>query len=443
MTDVLAAYSVNMAEFQRVLTSISPKYSVCVRGKHGIGKSESVYQGAQKIFSDFYKSADNCKAMVEAFKGKVKVPESELAPDGFIDHWKYEYGIPVIERRLSQLTEGDIIGLPFENEKKTATVFKPCEWLINATNFPSLLFLDERNRAIEGVKQAVFQLTDSKIFYGHVLHAESRIVIAENHGDAYDTEDCDPAELSRSLVYLLEPTVDDWLNYARGKIHLAFIEFITNNHELLEHTGMFESNKKYQDRRAWFNFGKEAGRMNLLHKDNIDLLRIIGGGFIGLEAINAFVKFVKEDFMQVTAKDIMTDWQKAKVKLQSVLANNDTEITGEQMIESSYKIDEFLKQNEGYKLNMKEAYQIALFMRDCGAEAFMNTWAAVQQNNDNTALVHAFIKKPLTAQLSGKMITGMEIPTIEEVENLRKLKKKKQLEESQGQSEQKTRGARQ
>jgi len=203
------AIPVNMASFMRLAVAIGPNIPLCVRGRHAIGKSEGVHQAAEQIFSNFYKDEENCKRFTEACGGERSIQKRLKKFNKTV--WSYEMGLPVIERRLSQMTEGDIIGLPFASKDGASTTFKPCDWLINSCKFPAVLFLDERNRALPGVKQAVFQLMDSKAFYGNCLHDETRIIVAENIGASYEVNQTDPAEVSRAATVTLVPGVDEWL----------------------------------------------------------------------------------------------------------------------------------------------------------------------------------------------------------------------------------------
>ena len=422
MSQLLTAQSVDMPNFMRLLTAIDPEHTVCVRGRHAIGKSEGVYQAALLMRSDFYKSPENCSAMVTALGGKVKVPKSASAKNGYVDHWNYEMGVPVLERRLSQMTEGDIIGLPFKHGADTfsdsgarltssSTQFKPCDWLIASCEFPVLLFLDERNRALEGVKQAVFQLTDSKAFYGHNLHDETRIVVAENDGDEYQVQACDPAEVSRCATVTLTPSVKDWLDYADGRCNEATIEFIRNNENLLEHKASHEPNKKYPDRRSWFKLDSECQRLGLFENPSDHLFYVISGAFLGVEASNKFVRFVMERNREITAEDILTNWNKAKKRL----AGKNT-ITNEQYVEACTKLNSFLnKKSAEVEMTLEQAEQYAKFMQDSPAEVMMTSWAHLSGQVANIIKVHKFVEK----MLLGCMVDNADqksfsLPTLEQ-----------------------------
>jgi midasin (ATPase involved in ribosome maturation) len=114
-------------------------FPVLLRGRHGVGKSQVVYQTAAKL------------------------------------------GLPVIERRASQMTEGDLVGLPSTDGNTTS--FNPPDWFAQACSEPVALFLDEVDRATIEVRQGIFELTDSRKLNGHILHPRTVIFAAVNGGD--------------------------------------------------------------------------------------------------------------------------------------------------------------------------------------------------------------------------------------------------------------------
>jgi hypothetical protein len=401
MSNFALAIPVGMDSFRELLTSISPSLTVCVRGRHAVGKSEGVHQAAKLIHSDFYKDAKNSSAY----------------------GWKYEDGLPVIERRLSQMTEGDIIGLPFmngedkfESGKQVAfasTQFKPCDWLLEACKRPVILFLDERNRALDGVKQAVFQLMDSKKFYGYELHPETRIVVAENIGDEYQVQACDPAEISRcSAVVTLEPSVQDWINYAKPRCHEATIQFILGHENLLEHKGVFEANKKYPDRRAWFKLDQELQRLDLFDAPEKALFRTLAGAFLGVEAATKFQQFCNERERQVSAKDILESWSKAKRRL-----SKSGPISNEAYVECVNKLGMHL---EKVKVDKDQAKEMAKFMWDCPPEPRMAAYSNLQKQQHNLVRVHPLIQTLIVATATGK--ENPPRPTELEVEEIAPVK---------------------
>ena len=137
--------SVDFATFTSVVSHIlDARLPVLLRGRHGVGKSQVVYQIADA---------------------------REL---------------PVVERRASQMTEGDLLGLPDTTETasgRKATTWNAPDWLVTACEQPVVLFLDEVDRATMEVRQGLFELTDSRKINGWHLHPETLIVAAVNGGE--------------------------------------------------------------------------------------------------------------------------------------------------------------------------------------------------------------------------------------------------------------------
>jgi len=249
---------------------IAARFPVLIRGRHGIGKSEVVYQKAKDL------------------------------------------GLPVVERRASQMTEGDLLGLP-KVENGVTTWLAP-EWLQTACNNPVVLFLDEVDRATTEVRQGIFELCDSRKIAGYTLHPDTVIFAAVNggkHGAQYQVGEMDPAELDRYTVFDVEPTVEDWLDWAQGKVKPYIWDFINNNHGHLEHKDEFEPNKKYPSRRSWVRLNKTLGDIDVTKFPH---LRTLVEGFVGMEASTAFIDFVKHYKFQVSVEDILDNGKLDLVK---------------------------------------------------------------------------------------------------------------------------------
>lgn len=362
------AIQMDMASFQELCVKFTPDITVVVRGNHGIGKSQSVYQIAKKIKSRFYENPENAARY----------------------NWSAEKGLPVIERRLSQMTEGDIIGLPVTDGKSTS--FKACNWLVEACERPVLLFLDERNRALEGVKQAVFQLMDSKAFYGYELHPETRIFVAENIGDQYSVNQIDPAELSRSAVIDLRPTVKDFLIYAESKCDRALVEYIRSNEKDLEYTGAFQGNKKYQDRRAWVRLDEQLTASGLYETPEHVMFYNMACSMIGTEIGTKFWKFCKERERDVKAIDMLTDAKAAFRRLGA-----DTEHS--KYVEIAHKIVDWLKENT---LVDKQAAQLNVFLQTVQPEVGMLVWTVLSNSKENLFVAFPHIRYTITSRLTKK-----------------------------------------
>ena len=236
---------------------------VLLRGRHGVGKSCVVYQTAEAL------------------------------------------GLPVVERRASQMTEGDLLGLPTTDGGTTS--FCPPDWYAECCNEPRVLFLDEVDRATTEVRQGIFELTDSRKLAGHHLHPDTVIFAAVNggeHGQQYQVGEMDPAELDRWTVFDVEPSIEDWLTWAKDNVDGMVWDFINNNRNHLEHTGDFEPNKVYPSRRSWERVNECLAAAGLLGESSPTLFNL-AAAFVGFEAAVSFNDFVQNYERQVTVADIL------------------------------------------------------------------------------------------------------------------------------------------
>ena len=269
-----------MAVDFKTFTAVAPlvarvKKPILLRGRHGVGKSCVVYQTANTM------------------------------------------GLPVVERRASQMTEGDLVGLPVI--EGNVTTFNPPDWFKQACDEPVLLFLDEVDRATAEVRQGIFELTDSRKLNGHVLHPETLVFAAVNggeHGEQYQVGEMDPAELDRWTVFDVEPTVEDWLGWAKDNVNEIVWDFINQNHNHLEHKGDFEPNKVYPSRRSWDRFNECVVAANLLEdegrKQGLGTIYELACAFVGFEAAVSFRDFAEKYERQVTWQNVVVEGDIAK-----------------------------------------------------------------------------------------------------------------------------------
>ena len=344
--------AIDFRTFGKVVPHIAKvKKPVMIRGKHGMGKSESIYQFAKSI------------------------------------------NMPVVERRISQMTEGDFLGLP--SIDGDSTKWNPPDWLKSACDNAVVLFFDEVDRGIQEVRQALFELTDSRKINGWHLHEDTLIFAAVNggtHGSQYQVGEMDPAELDRWTVFDLEPSVDDWLTYAKDKVNEVVWDFVNHNRVHLEHKGEYEPNKVYPSRRSWFRFNECITTAELLGeemKSNLPIMYEIGCGFIGMEASVAFRDFVQKYESQVTVEDIFN----GKMEKTKSWGINEHIAMIDKIIAS-----EMLKTEIG----QKEITNLANYGMQMPAEATMKLWKLIgAQNVKNAVNFHKHTSAHLVSIMAG------------------------------------------
>lgn len=310
--------SLSASELIALALALSPEMTLVIQGETGIGKTSVVSQIAATLRDDFYKDAANCERMTRAWD-QIHGGTNPLG------EWSFERGLPVMARRLSQMTDGDLLGIPLQGEGEApGTKFNATDWYRFSCQFPVALFLDERNRAQQSVKQAVFELLDEHRLCGFKMHPSSRLFIAENVGDQYQVESLDPAEVSKAALVTFAPTVQDWISWARNnKVAEEIVAFIEDMERGAHGSGTLEPpqgftrepGKRYPDRRAWARCAAQLEKAGLLKNPDSPLFTTIVGSVVAPEVAIQLRDFVANNFKDISADEILADWKKASKKL--------------------------------------------------------------------------------------------------------------------------------
>ncbi len=307
---------------------------VILRGRHGVGKSQVVYQIAKNM------------------------------------------ELPVVERRASQMTEGDLVGLPSVDGDRTS--FNPPDWFKQACEEPVVLFLDEVDRAVLEVRQGIFELTDSRKLNGHHLHPDTVVFAAVNggeHGEQYQVNEMDPAELDRYSVWDIEPTVEDWLSWAKKNVDGVIWDFINQNHNHLEHNGDYEPNKVYPSRRSWDRLDKVLVGAGLLEEAGPELFSL-SVSFVGFEAAVAFNDFVKNYERVITVDQLLAGEREEAIEA--------LDLNGHCALIEKLEASERCKE-----LNEEENQNLANYFVGLPSEAAMKLWGVIsQQAGQNVVSFH-------------------------------------------------------
>lgn len=324
--------------------------SILVRGDHGIGKSQSVYQ----LASHFH--------------------------------------LPMVERRLSQMSEGDMIGLP--KVDGGVTKFMPPDWYMKACSEPVVLFLDELNRATPEVMQAAFQVVLDRTLNGHKLHPGTRVFAAINTNGKYQVNEMDPALLDRFWVTDLEPVDEDWFAWAQSdvertdasgkvvkepRIHKVLCDFIKKNPKYLW-SGKVENGEVSQSPRSWERLDhtyRAAG--NMLNKDVQgdrpleQMVYSLAVGLVGLETARSLTDYVKTLDRQVTALDILDNFEKNQKKIADL---------GQE--KWNICIDKVADHLKNHLVTKDQAKNLGKFVGVLPDELVIHTWTCIVHTNNAT-----------------------------------------------------------
>jgi len=340
----------------RTVLSVVPQLpaaiSVLFRGNHGIGKSQVVAQ----------------------LRNLIKESDPNLGD------------FPLIDRRLSQLTEGDIIGLPSTDGEVTR--FNPPDWYKQACNKPACLFLDELNRATPEVMQAAFQIVLDRTLNGQSLHPQTRVFAAVNDSGAYTVNEIDPALLDRFWVVDLNPDVDDWLTWARNVgIHDHITGFIAANPKFLDPHKNVEPGAVSPSRRSYERLDMSLKCAGIEEKPNDDRFYSIAAGFLGVEAAQAFSAHAKNNDLRVLPEEVVNSYKKVQKKVQKMSIERQVDLTAKLS-------DYFAEKPENRKFSDKVLGNLDLFMQDITPETRLTFFTNVIRScGTDTAAMAAFNAK--------------------------------------------------
>ena len=258
------------------------------------------------------------------------------------------------------------------------TRFAPVDWFVRACNEPVILFFDEINRATIEVQQCAFQIVLDRELNGHKLHSETRVYAAINEGSEYQVTDMDPALVRRFWTMELEPTTEDWLNWAqdRSDVGSVICDFIKSTPSHLRYTGELEPGKIYPNPASWHRLAislKFAGIFpdDFVGKELPDLLYPMASGFVGVEASVSFSDFVRNYETKFSAEDILNNWSKSKHKINKISNDKKNEL-----------IEKIIAHSNINDLDIKQVHNASAFVKTCSEEMIVNFFNLVMETKN-------------------------------------------------------------
>lgn len=192
------------------------------------------------------RSEDLKKALKEAIKYDIAVMikgSPGLGKSAIVHQVAEELGYDIIDYRLSQVDSVDLRGVP--SIKDGRTVWNPPDEFPKDPKSKGILFLDEINSASQSVQAAAYQLVLDRALGTYELPPGWIPIAAGNRTTDRAIVNQMPTPLRNRFAHFeLEPSIDDWSNWAVGagvsEETIAFLRFRSN---LLD---MFSGDKKEQ-----------------------------------------------------------------------------------------------------------------------------------------------------------------------------------------------------
>lgn len=285
----------------------------------------------------------------------------------------------LIDIRLSQMTDGDMLGLP--STDGNVTRWNPMEWFQKACEQPCTLFLDELNRANNEIMQAAFQIILDRELAGRKLHPQTLVMAAINTSAKYTVNEVDPALQDRFFVCDLVPTVEDWLSWAqernpvknRQNIHALVVDFIRTNENWLDTPkDIADPADQQPSRRSWEFVSDALVECNVVDDPDSNKFLNICVGFLGREAAIKFRAYAKTIDRQISAEDVLSSYTSKKV--QKKLKNSGTETTQDLWNELIEKVSGHIISTGMTDFTEKQGKNMQAFMKDLPGELRIKLW---------------------------------------------------------------------
>lgn len=333
----------NVNTFKDIAANLPPHIAVLMRGPTGIGKSYMA------------------KALAE------------------------ELDLPLIDVRGSTMDESQVSGIPDFETSKTAGVatFVLPSWYVRACQAPAVLMLDELNRSMPQVMQSFFQVVLDRELGNDAdgkpvrLHPETRVIAAVNYGSEYDVNEMDPALLRRFWVVDLEPTAEDWVNWAATvDIDPITIDFIRQNPvHLRVDPKDGEPGTVLPTPASWHRLDESLQHMGLKPTEiagNTDArLYPLAQGFVGTEAAIAFTDWVENYEFVLSAEDVLDNFKSVVEQVEMLNAEGNGSM-----------IDKLALHFEENVWTLKQAKNAAKYSETLSGELLVHFWNKMVATNN-------------------------------------------------------------
>jgi hypothetical protein len=316
-------------------------------GKHGVGKSASIYQFAA------------------------------------------ENGYEVCEIRVGQMADaGDLIGLQeFIKSASTGEAFSTKhilpDWFMKATKPGAkvIIFIDELNRGHKDLLQAIFELVYDRKLKGISISENCYVVAASNPAtDDYAVLDFNDAAFQDRFVHIkFEPSNEEFVQYIRdNKLSFNVADFIQEYPAMLEDQKLQSFNLDFvkPSRRSW----ERIARLEALNIPS-ELELEIFMGVVGLTPANSYRDFRAVNFKSLKADIVLNDYSKAKKEVLATIKKGRTDMLGT----LNEELSALIKTLDG--LTAVQADNLADLVHDLPAEHAWTLGMVIKENSPITTKI--------------------------------------------------------
>lgn len=229
-------------------------------------------------------------------------------------------------RKIECLTkeEFDELKVPLLKNIKDGNIdllnFAVPDWAFNSNVEPTIIHMEELNRASVHVRNAALQLLNERQIGDLKLNENVFLMSSGNLGedDGTEVDEMDLALSNRLVIVDHELSYEEWISeYAKYHVWDLIVDFIRSNPG--EYYKMPNNNEiRYATPRSWTNLSKfiiyKWGKGTRNFEEIIPFLLKNGRYFIG-NSINDFIRYCK-NISDININDILNKWDDVKNEVQ-------------------------------------------------------------------------------------------------------------------------------
>lgn len=231
-----------------------------------------------------------------------------IGKSSIVSQIAHEKGMGFVDLRLSQISLGDLIGIPYpakEGDRVEGVRWAPPYFINQVREYSRtmngvVLFLDEFNCAIPAVLASAYQLVLERRVGVHELPENCYIIAAGNHESDRGVTFKMPTPLLNRFIHLnVGINFSDWIEYAVSKdYHYLVTGYLQENKADLFSFDPKNADKAFSTPRSWefvsdilHQYTKEKGSLQL--SDSVDLHAIISG-CVGSGIATKFISYLRQ-----------------------------------------------------------------------------------------------------------------------------------------------------
>lgn len=334
--------------------------------------------------------------------------EPGLAKSAIVLSIAEKIGARYIDMRLAMADETDF-KFPYKEEvtnesgqKHWVSDYTVPKWAYEANKQLTIIHFEELNRASLPVRNAALQILLERGIGDFKFNDNVLLIASGNLGeeDGTEVEELDTALNNRLMHVRHTLTSNEWLEWAKDKIHFSIYDFIKSNPEFF-YVKPKEGKSAYATPRSWTILSKNItenfeGGTKASISDFRDFIGKIGNGIVG-DTITQYIKYLST-LELITVKDVLNDMK----RVEEVIAKGN--ISNDFFAEIMTKLQD--PEYSITKLTKKQMTNLSKFVMHCNDELSIGYISYIMEKEDgeSSEKVREFFKMIKPKALAFKAI---------------------------------------